>query len=344
MPKKMSDMPMKGLPSRTLGSSGFNRNPRVPQPNRTDRRKEVGVKLLEITDQPLGYAAMKKKRKQEMEDAKKVAAEAEAAKAAQLQAEKVQNRQSKQNKMDNKQIENAPKSVVLGGITAPTPDYAAGLSSLNPSTTPSRIIVSNANQIMNVSAQANQLHNPSPAYAPPTPTPINIQSQSTARPSYAPPAPSSVAQQVTTIIRPSTIGPAGNINPLPPPPQLQPANTASNLITVTSQQPPPLLVMQQPHQTISQQSSLLSQAITAAGTISGSSNLTQQQRLQQQQAEILARAQQQLQQQAAAKGQSTNVIQPQLRAGTAQQLPFGIKSLPQGTSFQVNSNVVYSMQ
>ena len=33
---------------------------------RTDRRKEVGVKLLEITDQPLGYAAMKKKRKQEV--------------------------------------------------------------------------------------------------------------------------------------------------------------------------------------------------------------------------------------------------------------------------------------
>ena len=96
MPRKMSDMPMKGLSSRALGSSSFNRNPRVPQPNRysgqkvycitdqlvvpyfqrylllilqlcrTDRRKEVGVKLLEITDQPLGYAAMKKKRKQEV--------------------------------------------------------------------------------------------------------------------------------------------------------------------------------------------------------------------------------------------------------------------------------------
>ena len=36
MPRKMSDMPMKGLSSRALGSSSFNRNPRVPQPNRYD--------------------------------------------------------------------------------------------------------------------------------------------------------------------------------------------------------------------------------------------------------------------------------------------------------------------
>merc|ERR1711881_684484 len=130
MPKKMSDMPMKGLSSRALGSSSFNRNPRVPQPNRTDRRKEVGVKLLEITDQPLGYAAMKKKRKQEMEDAKKLAAEAEAAKAAQQQAEKAENvRQSKQNKLENKH--SITQKTVLPGHTVATPDYVAGLSGLN---------------------------------------------------------------------------------------------------------------------------------------------------------------------------------------------------------------------
>jgi len=321
MPRKMSDMPMKGLSSRALGSSSFNRNPRVPQPNRTDRRKEVGVKLLEITDQPLGYAAMKKKRKQEMEDAKKLAAEAEAAKAAQVQAEKVENsRQSKQSKLDNKQ--GISQKTVPESSTA-TPDYAAGLSSLNPSSA-----VAGTNQINSGSSQANQLQ--PPAYAPPTPTPINIQSQSNTKPSYAPPAPSSMAQQITTIIRPSVTGPAGNLNPLPPPPQLQPASTGANVIQLSTQQPPPLLVMQQ---TSSQQSSLLSHNPTTSGTIS--SNLTQQQKLQQQQAEILARAQQQLQQQAAAKGQNTSVVQPQLRAGGQQQLPFGIKSLPQQSNFQV---------
>merc|ERR1711874_659582 len=61
--------------------------------------------------------------------------------------------------------------------------------------------------INNTSSQANLLLSPPPAYAPPTPTPINIQSQSSAKPSYAPPAPSSMAQQITTIIRPSVTGP-----------------------------------------------------------------------------------------------------------------------------------------
>ena len=330
MPRKMSDIPMKGLSShRALGSSSFNRNPRVPQPNRTDRRKEVGVKLLEITDQPLGYAAMKKKRKQEMEDAKKLAAEAEAAKAAQVQAEKAENlRQSKQNKVENKQGL-MQKTNLVGQATA-TPDYAAGLSSLNPSGASGGIAVGGTNQINNTSSQANLLLSPPPAYAPPTPTPINIQSQSSAKPSYAPPAPSSMAQQITTIIRPSVTGPAGNLNPLPPPPQLQPASTTPNVITLSSQQPPPLLVMQQP---VSQHSSLMNQVATPAGTISTSaSNLTQQQKLQQQQAEILARAQQQLQQQAAAKGQTT-VIQQR------QQLPFGIKSLPNQSNFQVTISI-----
>jgi len=325
MPRKMSDMPMKGLSSRALSSSSFNRNPRVPQPNRTDRRKEVGVKLLEITDQPLGYAAMKKKRKQEMEDAKKLAAEAEAAKAAQAQAEKSENtRQSKQSKLDNKQ--GISQKSVPESSTA-TPDYAAGLSSLNPSGAVAGISTGNTNQANSGSSQTNQLQ-PPPAYAPPTPTPINIQSQSNVKPSYAPPAPSSMAQQITTIIRPSVTGPAGNLDPLPPPPQLQPANSSANVIALSTQQPPPLLVMQQPS---SQHSSLLSQNQT--GTTS--SNLTQQQKLQQQQAEILARAQQQLQQQAAAKGTNTSVIQPQLSANSQQQLPFGIKSLPQQSNFQV---------
>ena len=269
-----------------------------------------------------------------MEDAKKLAAEAEAAKSAQLQAEKAENiRQSKQSKLD-KQAGTLQKLATQGQTTA-TPDYAAGLSRLHPSGT-AGINIANTNQNSNVTTQANSLLNPPPAYAPPTPTAINIPSQSNARPSYAPPAPSSMAQQITTIIRPTITGPAGNLNPLPPPPQLQQANTTPNLITLSAQQPPPLVVMQHPQQVISQASSLLSQTHTPAGTISGLSNLTQQQKLQQQQAEILARAQQQLQQQAAVKGQATAVIQSQLRGGAQQQLPFGIKSLPPTSNFQVH--------
>ena len=266
-----------------------------------------------------------------MEDTKKLAAEVEATKAAQNQAEKAENiRQSKQSKLENKH--GITQKTTIAGHTNATPDYAAGLSSLNSSGTPSGMNTGNSNQINNVSTQANQLPNPPPAYAPPTPTPINIQSQSNDKPSYAPPAPSSMAQQITTIIRPSVTGPAGNLNPLPPPPHLQPASTMPNVITLATQQPPPLLVMQQ---TSSQHSSLLSQTATPAGTLSTTTNLTHQQKLQQQQAQILARAQQQLQQQAAAKGQTTTIVQPQLRAGGLQQLPFGIKSLPLQSSFQV---------
>lgn len=60
--------PLKGIPSRAL-SSGFrtglnNNTPNRPQLSRTTAgRKEGGVKLLDIADQPLGYAAAKKRKK-----------------------------------------------------------------------------------------------------------------------------------------------------------------------------------------------------------------------------------------------------------------------------------------
>merc|ERR1719369_1974076 len=110
MPKKMSDTtPMKGLPSRPLAGGGF-RNPRQSLPSRSGGKKEGGVKLLDITEQPMGYAAAKKrKRQQEMDDAKKAAEEAAAAAAA-------------------------AKSEMVNNNT--TPDYAAGLSSNLSATTP----------------------------------------------------------------------------------------------------------------------------------------------------------------------------------------------------------------
>merc|ERR1712013_449212 len=103
MPKKMSDTtPLKGLPSRPLGNSGF-RSPRVSLPNRPTGKKEGGVKMLDITEQPMGYAAAKKrKRQQEMEEAKRVAEEA--ASTANIKQEP-------------------------GNGAVATPDYAANLSS-----------------------------------------------------------------------------------------------------------------------------------------------------------------------------------------------------------------------
>jgi hypothetical protein len=50
---------------------------------RNPNKKEGGVKLLDITEQPIGYAAAKKRKKQqEAEDAKKTAGEQQAAKEA----------------------------------------------------------------------------------------------------------------------------------------------------------------------------------------------------------------------------------------------------------------------
>jgi len=104
MPKKMSDTgPLRGLPSRPLANSGF-RNPRVSLPNR-QMKKEGGVKMLEITEQPIGYAAAKKrKRQQEMEEAKRVAEEAA---------------------VTNTTSKTEPSNAAVPS----TPDYAANLSS-----------------------------------------------------------------------------------------------------------------------------------------------------------------------------------------------------------------------
>ncbi|CAG9861888.1 unnamed protein product [Phyllotreta striolata] len=78
MPRKMTDTtPLKGIPSR-VPTSGFrpalNSSANRPPLSRGPAgRKEGGVKLLDIADQPLGYAAAKKRKKmQEIEEAKKV--------------------------------------------------------------------------------------------------------------------------------------------------------------------------------------------------------------------------------------------------------------------------------
>ncbi|XP_055616625.1 negative elongation factor A [Toxorhynchites rutilus septentrionalis] len=116
IPRKMTDTtPLKGIPSRVptggfrspASSQGQNR----PSLSRTPAgRKEGGVKLLEIGEQPLGYAAAKKrKREQEREEQQKKAAEQASAQTTQ----------------DIKPVITTPTTST---VTTTTPDYAAGLT------------------------------------------------------------------------------------------------------------------------------------------------------------------------------------------------------------------------
>ncbi|KAJ6648813.1 Negative elongation factor A, partial [Pseudolycoriella hygida] len=107
MPRKMTDTtPLKGIPSR-VPTSGFrtptsSQGQNRPNMSRTPAgRKDGGIKLLDIADQPLGYAAAKKrKRQQELEDQQKRALEA---------------------------ASNPPVKLEPLPVTT-TPDYAAGLT------------------------------------------------------------------------------------------------------------------------------------------------------------------------------------------------------------------------
>ncbi len=75
MPRKMSDTTMKGIrgglgglsaASSALGQSGGFRRPMLNRP--TQRKSEGGVKLLDITEQPVNAMARKRKRQQELEE------------------------------------------------------------------------------------------------------------------------------------------------------------------------------------------------------------------------------------------------------------------------------------
>ncbi|XP_075232503.1 negative elongation factor A isoform X2 [Lycorma delicatula] len=109
MPRKMTDTtPLKGLPSRAL--TGSFRSPvsnslsRPSLPRTPAGRKDGGIKLLDINEQPLGFAqAKKRKRMQELEEAKRAS-------------------------------ESMSGSTGGTGSVSGTPDYAVGLTALNPPT------------------------------------------------------------------------------------------------------------------------------------------------------------------------------------------------------------------
>lgn len=120
MPRKMTDTtPLKGIPSRVPSGGGFRTptsgTPGQSRPNlsRTPAgRKDGGIKLLDITEQPLGYAALKKrKRQQDLEDQQKRALEAQS----------------------NLPVKTEPGST---SPVATTPDYAAGLNATSIYTQP----------------------------------------------------------------------------------------------------------------------------------------------------------------------------------------------------------------
>jgi len=137
MPKKMSDMtPLKGIRAGPAGlGRSFSNSPRVSLPNRTKGgAKEGGVKLLDITEQPMGYQAAKKKKRQEEQETQKRVAE-EAAVTTNIKQE-------------------------LAAAQA-TPDYAANLpSSLAPAAAPPPAYV----------PPTPAAPNPAPVYAPAAPT------------------------------------------------------------------------------------------------------------------------------------------------------------------------------
>lgn len=120
LPRKMTDTtPLKGIPSR-VPTGGF-KTPTsstqlksAPAINRVTPagRKDGGVKFLEIEDQPLGYAAAKKrKRQQELEEQAKRAAETE------------QNVKPGEVNVNQAAVQTSPATAAT-----PTPDYAAGLA------------------------------------------------------------------------------------------------------------------------------------------------------------------------------------------------------------------------
>jgi negative elongation factor A len=145
MPRKMTDTtPMKGIPSR-VPTSGFrsppaSQNQQRPSASRTTAgRKDGGIKLLDITEQPLGYAAAKKrKRQQDLEEQAKKAQEVQSAQEANLSVKSEPN-------------SSANEAGAAALTTTTTPDYAAGLA---PSTVYSQPATPLTSMVSSTSASA----------------------------------------------------------------------------------------------------------------------------------------------------------------------------------------------
>ncbi|KAG5319618.1 NELFA factor, partial [Pseudoatta argentina] len=117
MPRKMTDTtPLKGIPSR-VPTSGF-RSPSLTNTSMSNRtsisriRKDGGIKLLDITEQPMGFVAKKRKKMMDFEEQQKKAVEAQAI------------------------VVTEKNSATPSVVETTTPEYAQGLASINPPATP----------------------------------------------------------------------------------------------------------------------------------------------------------------------------------------------------------------
>uniref|UniRef100_T1HWI8 HDAg domain-containing protein n=1 Tax=Rhodnius prolixus TaxID=13249 RepID=T1HWI8_RHOPR len=133
MPRKMTDTtPLKGIPSR-VPSGGFQSSlssnslisrpslPRNPMP-----RKDGGIKLLDINEQPISYAQAKKRMKmQEIEETKLVQQQQQ---QIQPQAQPQQTSPSKKLVAVGEQNNTGTGVTNVDSAPAATPDYAAGLA------------------------------------------------------------------------------------------------------------------------------------------------------------------------------------------------------------------------
>lgn len=174
MPRKMTDTtPLKGIPSR-VPTGGFRSPPSSqgstrPNMSRTPAgRKDGGIKLLEITEQPLGYAAAKKrKRQQDLEEQQKRALEAQVS---------------------------VPTTTATTPTTptTTTPDYAAGLTATSVYTQPA------------TPAPATIKEPPST----PIPAATTVLTHTTSTPTPIPSSPiiANTISGTTTIIRQTSIG------------------------------------------------------------------------------------------------------------------------------------------
>ncbi|XP_071866132.1 negative elongation factor A isoform X1 [Bombus fervidus] len=204
MPRKMTDTtPLKGIPSR-VPPSGF-RSPSLTSSSMSNRtplsnrmRKDGGIKLLDINEQPLGYAqAKKRKRMMELEEQQKKVAEAQAVAAV------------------------AASTATATTETSTTPEYAQGLTSINPPATPITPVAS---------IQSYTTSTPSSG-APAVTTPQTPTTPST------PSTPSTVVPVATpTVITPvestpvgvQTVRPAQTVTQIRIQTTAQPANAAAN--------------------------------------------------------------------------------------------------------------------
>ncbi|KAK0083531.1 hypothetical protein PV326_006681 [Microctonus aethiopoides] len=212
MPRKMTDTtPLKGIPSR-VPTTGF-RSPaltpsslytRTPISNRI--RKDGGIKLLDINEQPLGYAqAKKRKRMLELEEQQKKVAEAQTA---------------------------AVPTTPVAAEASTTPEYAQGLAPINPPATPA--------------ASTTTTTTPTQSYAPPPATPVavsppvtlivtpqtpttpaSVTTPSTSAPVVAQ-TPSPVITAETTPIAVQTVRPPQTVTQIRIQTNAQPANAAAN--------------------------------------------------------------------------------------------------------------------